>query len=341
MSNYDEKVEQTPTSLRSWMKGPYELIKHASGHLKDGDDTDRRLALISFDQAIEVSIDAFINLPHRLRKKNINKDDIKQAQANFHTKIEFLEKYFFEELEDPELPDEIVWCHKLRNEIYHSGNGMSPELHVVMAAQKASVKVFEAVFNQKAQELLDFLPDQAVEGNVFSGKGLTDEMEFLTLYMELDRLAPQLMSVSNIMPKQHGKGWSNLVKAHPALKVHLEELNSISALRNAIVHGKEHGHSKQELVKTTESLKILYNDLTVYLTNQKKNFTVKANLKDRENGLRTQMMHLEEEMLSISENKESIGISESINRISNIEKQINMIQMEIDSVISHREGLNE
>jgi hypothetical protein len=50
----------TETDLKPWMHGPFELIRHADGHLREGDDTDRRIALIGFDNAIEVSIDVYV-----------------------------------------------------------------------------------------------------------------------------------------------------------------------------------------------------------------------------------------------------------------------------------------
>jgi hypothetical protein len=43
-----------------WLHGPLELIKHANGHLLADGDTDRRIALIGFDNAIEVCIDVFL-----------------------------------------------------------------------------------------------------------------------------------------------------------------------------------------------------------------------------------------------------------------------------------------
>ena len=38
-------------TLKPWVRGPFELIRHAEGHLKAGTDFDKRMALISFDNA--------------------------------------------------------------------------------------------------------------------------------------------------------------------------------------------------------------------------------------------------------------------------------------------------
>lgn len=39
-----------------WVYGPFELLVHAELHYLAGKDFDRRMALISFDNAIEVAI---------------------------------------------------------------------------------------------------------------------------------------------------------------------------------------------------------------------------------------------------------------------------------------------
>jgi hypothetical protein len=49
-------------SLPPWANGPFELLVHAEGHLRNGDDFDRRIALISFDNAIEVAITTYLTL---------------------------------------------------------------------------------------------------------------------------------------------------------------------------------------------------------------------------------------------------------------------------------------
>jgi hypothetical protein len=49
-------------NLPPWADGPFELIVHAEMHLRKGEDFDRRIALISFDNSIEVSITTYLTL---------------------------------------------------------------------------------------------------------------------------------------------------------------------------------------------------------------------------------------------------------------------------------------
>lgn len=50
------------TSMAPWATGTFELLVHAEGHLRGGEDFDRRIALISFDNAIEVAITTYLTL---------------------------------------------------------------------------------------------------------------------------------------------------------------------------------------------------------------------------------------------------------------------------------------
>ena len=55
--------------LKPWAYGPFELLVHAELHLRGGEDFDRRIALISFDNAIEVAITAYLSL-HPIQRRN-------------------------------------------------------------------------------------------------------------------------------------------------------------------------------------------------------------------------------------------------------------------------------
>jgi hypothetical protein len=134
-------------SLQPWMRGPFELIRHANGHLLQAGDTDRRLALIGFDNAIEVSIDVFIQLHPKLRHGlAIPREASERARQNYHTKIEFLDSYATEGAPGIEIPIEsIVWYHQLRNDLYHSGNGMVPEFHDEMEFMRVFIDFEKAL----------------------------------------------------------------------------------------------------------------------------------------------------------------------------------------------------
>lgn len=50
------------TPLHPWANGPFELLVHAEEHLRLGEDVYRRIALIGFDNAIEIAIGSYLLL---------------------------------------------------------------------------------------------------------------------------------------------------------------------------------------------------------------------------------------------------------------------------------------
>ena len=92
--------------LKPWMRGPFELIRQSDGHLKAKGDTDHRISLIGFDNAIEVSIDVFIRLHPKSRNGvEIPKAEVEIATRNYHTKIEFLDNH----VQTRQIPLSICW----------------------------------------------------------------------------------------------------------------------------------------------------------------------------------------------------------------------------------------
>jgi aspartyl-tRNA(Asn)/glutamyl-tRNA(Gln) amidotransferase subunit A len=88
-------MNQVPEPMiQPWMRGPLELIRHAHGHFEKDGDTDRRIALIGFDNAIEVCIDVYIRLHPKLRKGiELKREEVDAASKNYHAKLEFLDKH--------------------------------------------------------------------------------------------------------------------------------------------------------------------------------------------------------------------------------------------------------
>lgn len=151
----EDKVEQY-TLLDPWIYGPYELIQHAEEHLKANGDFDRRMALISYDNAIELTITTFLQLhPSQRNGLEYPKSEIEKWLANYHTKLDFFEMYVKSTNQKVKITKpNIIWSHKHRNELYHDGKGMIPEERVLKAIRAAALYVFSTLFNIDAEELL-------------------------------------------------------------------------------------------------------------------------------------------------------------------------------------------
>lgn len=153
-------------TLPPWTNGPFELLVHAEGHLLAGQDFDRRIALISFDDAIEVAITTYLTLnPIQRGKRSYTKADVDKWLSNYHAKLNFLDA----ELADRGLPWEveksyIIWAHDHRNEQYHGGQKGTPEKHVLALIRKAALWVFSVLYDvtdvdeRLAQSMVDASP---------------------------------------------------------------------------------------------------------------------------------------------------------------------------------------
>jgi hypothetical protein len=246
--------------LKPWMKGPFELLKHAAEHLSDGGDTDRRIALIGFDNAIEVSLEVFIRLHPRLRGNKIAKDDAEKSLKNFYEKIYFLERYLEKEESDIQLPsEEILWFHSLRNELYHAGNGMVPELHVIEGAQNAAVQVFEILFNVSLTNYRFGGISENMDFSTFGSIGENGEMEFLATYIEFEKALRSKIPTGPVDDEN-----PNIVKKYipirkitkhvPKLARHSNTIAESMKIRNKLVHGVEHGLSDDDFFKLSFDL---------------------------------------------------------------------------------------
>ena len=167
----------------------------------DGGDTDRRLALIGFDNAIEVCIDTFIRLHPKLRSGfEISREDSERARRNYHTKIEFLDTYISRIPGIAPMPvTSIVWYHQLRNELYHSGNGMVPETHVVEGSRDTALRVFEALFRVDARVMLgrpSRLDTDSRSGAYVPTENL--EMEFLRIFIAFEEALRNFLGAQGV-----------------------------------------------------------------------------------------------------------------------------------------------
>ena len=161
------------TPLPPWANGPFELLIHAEEHLRAGDDFDRRIALIGFDNAIEITIAAYLSLkPIQRRNRSYPAADVNKWMANYHTKLDFIDDEILAR-NAAWVVDRtyILWCHDSRNEQYHGGSRGVPEKRDLDIARRAALWIFSLLFDvQDAEERLaraiaEKLPPPAPERN--------------------------------------------------------------------------------------------------------------------------------------------------------------------------------
>lgn len=134
--------------LKPWAYGPFEILLNAELHYRVGEDFDRRIAMIGFDNAIEVAITTYLSLhPIQRGNRQYPRTDVEQWLNNYHTKVGF----FFQECETRKFAvvsqqDEFVWYHGVRNDQYHVGGATVPQRRELDGVRTAAMEVFTVLF---------------------------------------------------------------------------------------------------------------------------------------------------------------------------------------------------
>ncbi len=137
------------STLKPWALGPFELILHAEMHYRHGEDLDRRIAIVGYDNAIEVAIHTYLSLhPIQRQNRTYPKTDVERWLENFHTKIDFLAI----EIANRGLTvicdkADLIWYHEVRNGQYHAGGATIPQERELEGIRKAAFWVFGTLFD--------------------------------------------------------------------------------------------------------------------------------------------------------------------------------------------------
>lgn len=224
---------------KPWIDGAKELLIHASKHLKDKSDFDKRIAFISIDNAVELAIKTYLGLPKRIRLNNgPSRKELQDAENSFPTYLDLLEKYDSNKLIGISLED-IEWYHRLRNQLYHAGNGITVELSKVETYFEISKALFENLFGEKfiIQDNLEITTDIGL----FVEKWIKFESKLR----------------SKLPPKKDNYAYywrRDFIKTiDPNL---LTVFNEVSDFRNKVVHGI-FDPSSEELQKMISNIELL------------------------------------------------------------------------------------
>jgi hypothetical protein len=146
----------TPPTLKPWAYGPFEVLVHAEMHFREGEDLDRRISMIGFDNAIEVAVTTYLSLnPIQRGNRQYATVDVAKWLQNFHTKVEF----FFLECGTRGVTAvsgaaEIVWYHGVRNDQYHVGGATVPQRRELEGVRAAALEVFGVLFEELDVEVM-------------------------------------------------------------------------------------------------------------------------------------------------------------------------------------------
>jgi len=221
-----------------WSEGPKELLQHAVDHIAHDGDFDRRIAMISIDNAVELMIKTYLGLPKRKTKgSGPSRKQLEDASNSFPSLLDLVEEFAGERLTGVSL-DEIEWYHRIRNQLYHSGNGITVEIARVQTYLSLAKTLFQNLFNTELS-LVAESPIQKKLG-IFLGKWGVFEKELSEKAKLLE------------LP-DHRPGAVFFYKAERGIKEQWQETKNF---RNTAVHKLETLNAKDfdEPIKTVDHL---------------------------------------------------------------------------------------
>ncbi len=249
------------TSTKPWASGPAEILQHAFELSRRNTDASRRLALLTTDNAVELMIKAYLGLPKRVTGINLPKKEYDDISESFPRLIEALERVAHDKTDGFDL-GAVEWFHRLRNELYHNGNGLTVPSDKVTAYFELARLLYERLFEVALHCRVDEtgLVARFIEA-------------WIELYKTLQQMVGEelgeefLQSTRSINDKLTANGYLDQETAH--------KIDEFRTIRNAVIHGDNYLLS----ANTLETLKSLSDRLrwqwqtgksTVERTNAKK-----------------------------------------------------------------------
>jgi hypothetical protein len=216
----------TPRTSSPWASGPRELLRHGLELLHKGGEADRRIAMIVIDNAVELTIKTFLGLPARLTGIQVPRTRYQEISESFPKLLDALEEYCATKLDAIEL-GEIEWYHRLRNQLYHQGNGLTVERDKVSVYAELARLLFLRLFDEELS--VPEIPEtQAIGAFMFSWarfeKGLINYSEFVS---DTYGRTPNVLAAARILVEER--------KMTPEL---FEQFRHVQNARNKIVHGQ-------------------------------------------------------------------------------------------------------
>lgn len=232
-----------------WASGPGEILKHGLDLLRKDTDANRRLAMISIDNSVELMMKTYLGLPKRVTGLKITRNEYQEFAESFPKLLDALEKHASDKLGGVDL-GEIEWYHRLRNQLYHQGNGLTVE--------RDKVEVYAELANVLFANLFGF---RLVESEKDETALLGD---FMLAWANFERIITIVYSALNKTTGNHPLAISQMIhflEAQGVLsKAEVAEVESLRRVRNEVVHGRVNYKENLKL-EMVERLNLLTKEL--------------------------------------------------------------------------------
>ena len=118
---------------KTWASGALELLRHAYSHIEGDSAFDKRMAFISIDNCVEVSLRTFLALPKSKSGIKVSRPDFDAAGESFPKLVALLKAHAPTRLSGLDDIADIEQYHRIRNILYHSGTGLSVDEEYLLA----------------------------------------------------------------------------------------------------------------------------------------------------------------------------------------------------------------
>ena len=155
------------------------MLDHAFDHLAKGRPFDFRIAMISIDNAVELTIKTYLGLPKRIRgSEGPSLKRVKEASLSFSALLDLLEEFAGIKLSGIELGDVEVY-HRLRNTLYHDGNGVTVDPEYVDGYLQIAKVLLNNLLGVKIETEEANPPSSSLGDLVFKWAILVDKIRML------------------------------------------------------------------------------------------------------------------------------------------------------------------
>lgn len=216
--------------MKPWASGPIELKNHAIEHLEKGSPFDLRIALISIDNSVELAIRTYLGLPKRSRgAPGPSRQDLESVKNSFPGLLDLFERFAQQHLDGIELGD-IEWYHRIRNQLYHEGNGITVEKQQVDAYYQIVKILIENLYGEEGvEEPSREIDDSATRLGLFIQKWALLDIKLRSKAKEcLPKDKHRTGPLNAIVDALYTKGID--------LRDIRKDLMTLSEIRNSIVH---------------------------------------------------------------------------------------------------------
>lgn len=235
-----------------WASGPGEILKHGLSLLKKDSDSNRRLAMISIDNSVELMIKTYLGLPQRITGLKITRKNYQEFSESFPKLLDALEENAVEKINGIDL-GEIEWYHRLRNQLYHQGNGLTVEHDKVEVYAELANVLFANLFGFRLVQ-----PDE--DETLLLGKFIQEWVRFEQMVTEAAKSVTVDPRISNrsIYSARMLAGEDLLSESE------LSEIEQLRTIRNEVVHGVKN-HKEVLTPEMITKLQAITNELETRL----------------------------------------------------------------------------